>query len=104
MGITQETRRQSYDEILETLGKRHQMVIDALKDHGPGTANEIAKYLFDHGKTATPDRNMVHPRLTELDEMELVDILGKRKCSVTGRTCAVYQIQDSENPQLKLDI
>lgn len=100
--VTQQTRRESYELILETLGKRQQMVFDALKEYGPATANELAQYLYERGMTLTAERNNTHPRLNELEKSELIEIIGKRKCSVTGKTCAVYQVFEGEKAQIEL--
>jgi hypothetical protein len=38
-----------------------------------------------------PDRNNVHPRLNELVALGFVYVTGKRACSLTGKTVAVYK-------------
>lgn len=91
MSITLETRRQSYDEILENLAHRQWLVLDHLGEKGDCTAGELASYMCDLGLVMTPDRNNVHPRLNELVALELVQIIGKRKCDVSKKTCAVYR-------------
>ncbi len=40
----------------------------------------------------TPDRNNVHPRLNELVEKAMVEVTGKRTCTISGKTVAVYSI------------
>lgn len=38
------------------------------------------------------ERNYTAPRLTELNEMGLVEVIDKKKCEYTGKTVAVYGI------------
>lgn len=90
--ITKETKRQSYDEIKNGLGKRQSEVHAFLLEYTDGsTASELAIDMWDKGIFDLPDRNNVHPRLNELVEFNLVEITGKRKCTVTGKTVAVYK-------------
>lgn len=92
MSITKETRRSAYDEILETLSHRQQIVLDGLTESM--TANELAMKLWKEGIIHTPDRNNVHPRLNELVEAGIMEVVGKRKCSVSGKTCAEYKVKE----------
>jgi hypothetical protein len=92
MGITNETRRSSYEEILETLGKRQ---IDVFKElsllgENGATANELAYKMYLKGYFVTPERNRVHPRLHELVKDKVVYIKEKKVCDITKRICAVY--------------
>lgn len=93
MSITRETRRSAYDEIVENLGKRQKIVYEGLTDEL--TANELAIKLWKEGSIHTPDRNNVHPRLNELVIDEVIEIVGKRKCMISGKTCAVYKRKSS---------
>ena len=92
MSVTFETRKDSYRKILRSLGNRQAQVFSGLLAHQHGsTASELAKDMHSFGHFLTSDRNNVHPRLNELVELGLVRILGKRECSVTHKTVAVYQ-------------
>lgn len=91
MGITQETRRQAFETVLETLESRQAMVMNELRICPRLTANELARRLWNKGIIPTPERNFVHPRLNELVEAGEVAVTGKRTCSVSGRKCAVYE-------------
>lgn len=97
MSITKETRRAAYHEVLETLGKRHKLILEGLKG-GELTANELAMKLWKEGTINTPDRNRVHPRLNEMVESGVVEVVDKRKCSVSGKTCATYKIKKPVAP------
>lgn len=93
MSITHETRRLSYEQVLQNLGKRQRDVYESLRKYGECTANELSYAMYRDGRIASTDRNNVHPRLNELVEAGLVEVKGKRKCSVSGRMCAVYRVK-----------
>ena len=91
--ITAETRNASFEEILGTIGERQQVVIDYLKESNePLSASEIAYGLYARGLVPTPERNSVHPRLTELTKLGIVHVVGKEKDLVTNRKVAVYEL------------
>ncbi|SDX45846.1 hypothetical protein SAMN05444487_11848 [Marininema mesophilum] len=88
--ITLETRRAAYDEILESLGARYRQVLDELS-YGPASARELAMRLWQKGSIPSPERNFVHPRLTELEQVELVSVIDKKPCPISGKTVAIYE-------------
>lgn len=91
--ITTETRNASFKEILETIGDRQQVVVDYLKESDePLSASEIAYGLYTSGLVPTPERNSVHPRLTELTKLGIVHVVGKEKDPITNRKVAVYEL------------
>ena len=90
--ITLETRRMSYEEILAGLGKRHQMILEALRERPRSTARELALYLWEKGVIPAPERNFTHPRLTELMQAGIVAAVDKKRCPITGKMVAVYEI------------
>lgn len=92
MKITRETRRMAYDDILETLGPRYRAILEELKESGEATAREIAVSLWQKGQIPTPERNFVHPRLTELMEAGIVEATEKKRCSITGKMVAIYTV------------
>jgi hypothetical protein len=95
MSITYETRRLAYEHVLNNLGKRQRDVYDSLRKYGECTANELSYAMYQDGLVASTDRNNVHPRLNELVAVGLVEVIGKRKCSVGNRMCAVYRVKSS---------
>lgn len=100
--ITSETRRQSYEEILTTLGKRQNQVLTELSKFPKGqTAGELAVHMWDLNYFDLPERNNVHPRLNEMIKLDIVEVVGKRKCSVTGKTCAVYKVKEGVKHEVK---
>lgn len=91
--ITKETQKESYLTILESLGKRQQLIIEYLNRHNSATtASELAWALFKEGKVPTAERNVVHPRLNELVKMNVLEVTGKKLDSGTGRKVAVYKL------------
>ena len=92
MKITMETRRMAYDEILETLGPRYRAILEELKESGEATARELALALWQKGQIPTPERNFVHPRLTELMTAGIVEATEKKKCQITGKMVAIYTV------------
>lgn len=94
--ITTETRNESFKTILESIGERQQVVVDYLRDFDePLSASEIAYGLYINGFVPTPERNSVHPRLTELTKLGIVHVVGKRKDPITNRKVAVYELTPS---------
>ena len=93
MKITEETRGQSYNEVLGNLGERQFKVYEALSrgKEQDYTARELALEMYTDGKLITPERNMVHPRLNELVNVGLVEVIGKRKDNVMNRNVAIYK-------------
>ncbi|MBL1224199.1 hypothetical protein [Enterococcus sp. BWR-S5] len=74
------------------LTNRHQQVLEALRVKGPSTAREVAEYMHGKGYTPLLERNIAHPRLNELENENLVKVIGKKVDSVTNKEVAVYEI------------
>ena len=92
--VTKETRKQAYEHVLKNLGLRQHNVYQSLKNFPDGvTARELASYMYEKGLAPSPERNSVHPRLNELVELGLVEIVGKVKCQFSNRKVAVYKIK-----------
>jgi hypothetical protein len=93
--ITNETKRESYVSIKAISSQRQLEVYTVLRSYGllGATANELATLMAGLGYFPKPERNFVHPRLNELVEMDRVEVISKRKCNVSGKTCAVYRVK-----------
>lgn len=92
--ITLETQALSYQDVLANLGERQKKVatwLEKIEGKSGVTANELALAMFENGVNKTAERNNVHPRLNELVKLNLVKVVGKKICSVSGKKCAVYQ-------------
>lgn len=96
--ITTETRRDSYNRVLETLSKRQQIIIKKFSEapNAKYTARELAVELHKDGVIITNDRNMVQPRLTELVGKGIIQVVGKKFDETMGRHVAYYQLAEEE--------
>ena len=83
MGITQETRREAYQDIFFFYFKGSRVIYTTLRKRGPMTAEELADTL------GFSDKNSVRPRLTELKALRLVGVIDKRKAR-SGKKTAVW--------------
>jgi len=86
----------SYEEILGSLGPRYQAILEALRERPRSTARELALYLWERKAIPMPERNFVHPRLTELMKAGIVAAVDKKRCPITGKMVAVYEIVGEE--------
>ena len=95
MGVTEETRRESYRKLKPA--PRQHMVLSVLQSKGPCTAREIANALhFD-------DLNNVKPRLTELKDAGLVKAENKAYDHETNRRVALWELAGKEYESVELD-
>lgn len=92
MSITKETRKESYEQVLSNLGERQLAVYTYLSRFLKGsTAKELAVKMYEDKVVVSPERNSVHPRLKELVDMGLVEVIDKTVCKYTSRKVAVYK-------------
>lgn len=92
MSITSDTRFDSMKKIDKT--RMYGMIIAALKtasDEGL-TARECSTVLYNQGKIYDSGRQATAPRLTELEDKGVVQIIGKRLDNITNRNVAVYAL------------
>ena len=87
--ITRQTRQMSFEDIQDKTQKRYIQILNRLDE--PKTAKELAVELFDLGFIPSTDRNYTAPRLNELEKMEYVKVLDKKKCQYSGKTVAIYE-------------
>lgn len=87
---TQETRQLSFTDIQDKKKKRYEQILNRLGNREM-TAKEIAVEMFELGMIASTERNYTAPRLTELEQMGYVEVIGKKKCEWTGKMVAVYR-------------
>ena len=103
MGITQETRREAYQDIQMAASNRRRLIYTTLRKRGPMTAEELADTL------GFSDKNSVRPRLTELKALRLVGVIDKRKARSGKKTAVwaevykrqIYRKKNSENGKAK---
>lgn len=74
-------------------GGRQWLVFGILEQYGAMTAREVCI------KLGSNDMNYVRPRLTELVQMGKIEIIGKKRDSVTNRNTSVYQVIRGEKDE-----
>lgn len=89
--ITKQTKQLSFDDIKPKRKIRYEQILERLLT-GVKTAKEVAVELYELGLIPSTERNYTAPRLTELEQMGLVQVISKKKCDYTGKTVAVYEI------------
>ena len=91
---TLETRSEAHDSVDKQ--KRYSQIIECLIDAGtPLTAKECAVIMMHKGYIPTSERNFTAPRLTEMCQNGMVEPIGKKICTYTGRKVAVYALRDA---------
>lgn len=97
--ISCETRREAHETVDKQ--KRYRQIKEILSESEGMTAKEIAYKMMMRGYTPTSERNWSAPRLTEMMQNGIVDIIGKKKCAYTGKTVSIYVLRegggDAEN-------
>ena len=100
--ITKMTRQLSFEDIKPKRKIRYEQILDRLIT-GEKTAKEIAVELFDLQLIPSTERNYTAPRLTELEQMGIVEVIEKKKCNYTGKMVAVYKITQRGFEQLNMN-
>lgn len=75
------------------LSARRMEVYRILFEHGPMTTNEVFQHARLHGNPNY--RHNSHARMSELRELGVVEELGTKECSATGRTAILWDVTDS---------
>ena len=91
MGITAYTQGEANATVDRQ--KRYKQIIEVLQGKEL-TAKEIAVEMCKKGFIPTSERNFSAPRLTELEGIGKVAVIGKRKCQYTNKTVAVYAVRE----------
>ena len=90
MGVTETTRRESYD-VLDT-ATTYKHIVSILESGASMTAREISVAMYGKRYIPYPVRQAVAPRLTELADEGIVEVAGKKYDDVTKRNVAVYKL------------
>ena len=90
---TLETRSEAETKVDKQ--KRYSQIMECLKECGNLTAKECAVIMMQKGYIPTSERNFTAPRLTEMSKSGRVEPIGKKVCSYTGKTVAVYAIREA---------
>ena len=88
---TKDTRIESYKNVDKQ--RRYKEILECLKGKQM-TAKEIAVEMNYRGYIPTTERNFTAPRLTELSQLGIVEVVGKKKCDYSGKMVAVYEVRN----------
>lgn len=99
--ISKETRQISFMDIQDKTKGRYEQILNRLGDKEM-TAREIANVMYEVGMIPSPERNYAAARLTELEKMHLVKVVGKKKCIWTGKMVSAYR-RTTEQEKMMLD-
>ena len=90
---TLETRGEANDSVDRQ--KRYKQIKECLKEFGSLglTAKECAVAMMQKGYIPTSERNFTAPRLTEMTQQGIVEPIGKKICTYTGKKVAVYALR-----------
>lgn len=91
MIITHENRNLSNESVDKQL--RYMQILGILDEGAEMTAKEIAVEMKKRGYIPTDERNFTAPRLTELCIRGIVEPVGKKRCTYTGKTVSVYKMR-----------
>ena len=86
---TLETRAAAESQVNKNL--RYRQILETLGEFPEGlTAREIARVMYLKFYIPTDERNFTAPRLTELGRKGIVEPIGKKICSFTGKKVTVW--------------
>lgn len=75
--------------------KRYHQIIEILSiSKEPMSAKEIAVAMYNKGYANTSERNLSHPRITELLKLGIVDCVGDKICQYTGKNVGVFKLRE----------
>lgn len=96
MAISIKNRNESYLKVHKNRNRRHKLIIDFMKANNKGyTARVLATEMFNAGLLRTSDRNQVHPRLNELVNGGVIQVIGKTYDELMCRNVSVYVLNDN---------
>ena len=70
---------------------RNKQCLEALDILGEATAREVSEYMVEKGYSDVNERNIAHPRLNELKNKGMVEVVGKKRDSLTGKMVSIYK-------------
>lgn len=94
---THETRALSHEKVDKQ--KRYSQIVECLIEGKELTAKECAVMMMQKGYIPTSERNYVSPRMTELGKKGIVEPVGKKVCSYTGKKVAVWALVGGRDVQ-----
>lgn len=94
---THETRALSHEKVDKQ--KRYSQIVECLIEGKELTAKECAVMMMQKGYVPTCERNVSAPRLTELGQKGIVEPVGKKVCSYTGKKVTVWALVGGRDVQ-----
>ena len=88
--ISKETRQVSFMDIQDKAKGRYEQILNRLGDREM-TAKEIAVEMFELEMIPSSERNYAAARLTELEKLHLVKVVGKKQCKWSGKMVSAYR-------------
>lgn len=86
------TRALSHEEVDKKT--RYRQIVEILEESKePLSAKEISVRMFQKGYASTSERNLSHPRISELLRVGIVDVANDKKCQYTGKTVATFKLR-----------
>lgn len=95
--VTHETRALSHEKVDKQ--KRYSQIVECLIEGKELTAKECAVMMMQKGYVPTCERNISAPRLTELGQKGIVEPVGKKVCSYTGKKVTVWALVGGRDVQ-----
>lgn len=95
--VTHETRALSHEKVDKQ--KRYSQIVECLIEGKELTAKECAVMMMQKGYVPTCERNVSAPRLTELGQKGIVEPVGKKVCSYTGKKVTVWALVGGRDVQ-----
>lgn len=92
--VTLETRAESECQV--NRGRRYRQITECLKERPEMTAKKIAVMMMKKGYIPTSERNFTSPRLTEMCQSGVVEPVGKKKCSYTGKRVTAFSLREGK--------
>lgn len=102
--ITKRNKLESFEQIKPKRATRREQCLQALRELGCPTVNELTAYLYLNGIIPSYTTNFTSPRIRELEQDGLVEIHSRRKDSVSNRIIRTYRIVGSKHEDLLRDI
>lgn len=90
--VSFDTRHDAHEQVNKE--QRYAQIIACLQAKPNQTAKEIACMLVSQGRIPYADRNFTAPRLTELYQAGVVEVVGKKECAWTHRMVGVYALRE----------
>ena len=87
---TYEARSESHEKVDKK--KRYREILEVLEGKEM-TAKEIAVEMCKRGYIPTSERNFSSPRLCEMGKKGIVEPVGKKTCSYTGKKVTVWALR-----------